>query len=33
MNAFCHSVNIDRVMNLCGSGGDTSALHLVIELV
>ena len=32
MNAFCCSVNVDEVVNLCGGGGDTSTLHALIKL-
>ena len=28
-NAFCCSVNVDGVVNLCGGGGDTSTLHVI----
>ena len=33
MNAFCHSVNVDGVVTLSEGSGDTSTLHVVIELV
>ena len=33
MNAFCHSVNVDKMVNLCVSGENTLILHLVIKLV
>ena len=33
MNAFCHYVNVDGVVILCGGGGNTSTLHVVIKLV
>ena len=32
-NAFCCSVNVDGVVNLCGGGGDTMTLHFAIGLV
>ena len=33
MNVICHSVNVDGVVVLFGGGGNTSALHVVIEIV
>ena len=32
-NSVCHSVNVNGVMIPLGSGGDTSTLHYVIEVV
>ena len=31
-NAICHSVNVDNVVVLHAGGGDTSTLHVVIEV-
>ena len=33
MKAFCHSVNVHRVVFLLASGGDTQVLHVVLKLL
>ena len=32
MKAICHSVNVEGMLILLGGGGNTSMLHVVMEL-
>ena len=33
MKAICHSVNVDGVGMVLAGGGDTSTLHVIMEVV